>query len=118
MKKYLFLLFFALNGCSDFVDPIETYWCSDLDGRGYHVIFDEDQQGIPELRKGLKAVVVCGKECDRHLYLEVGDMYFWDMSGREYVFDKNNLSLTKKKYNDEEPGERSCKKVKDTNHFK
>lgn len=117
MKKYLTFLFFALNGCSDFADPVETYRCNDSDGYGYHVIFDEDQHGIPKL-KGQKAVVVCGKECDPHLYIEVGDMYFWDMSSREYVFYKNNLSLTRKKYFDEEAKEYRCKKVKDRNHYK
>ena len=118
MKKYLILLFLALNGCSDFADPVETYRCNNSDGYGYHLIFDENQHFASAALKEQKAVVVCGKECEPHSYIEVGDMYFWYTNGRDYVFDRNNLSLTKKKSYKYEAEEYRCKKVKDRNHYK
>ena len=88
-----------LAGCSEFVDPVETYRCSDVIGGYYTVIYDSTTQNpVAPINGG---VSLCGGSgCNSTLeVLVVGEVITFVQNSWVYVLDRgaNKLSSRRKR---------------------
>ena len=82
-----------LAGCSEFQDPVETYKCSDANGRYYTVIYDSTTKRPQATGNG--GVSLCGGDgCDSTLLVTVvGEVITFIVNDYVWILDRGASTL-------------------------